>query len=104
MTGLTYDLHVVTEGAASTSGVPHEAALVAFAEAVVHDDEPALKTARLRLFNELGSDAVVDVAAVVSNFERMVRIADATGIPLDSFLEENTAGIRAELNLARFAG
>jgi hypothetical protein len=93
----------VTQGAAATSGVPHEAALVAFAEAAVQDDEAALKTARRRLLNEMGSDALVDAAAVASNFERMVRIADSTGIPLDSFLEENTAGIRAELNLARFS-
>ena len=94
---------MVTEGVAATSGVPHEAALVAFAEAVVQDDEPALETARRRLLNELGSDALVDAAAVASNFERMVRIADSTGIGLDSFLEENTVGIRAELKLTRFA-
>lgn len=93
----------MTEGGAATSGVQHEAVLVAFAEAVVRDDEPMLKTARSRLLNELGSEALVDAAAVASNFERMVRIADSTGIPLDSCLDENTGAIRADLNLTRFA-
>ncbi len=69
---------------------------------MVRDDEGALVAARTRVLEELGPEAVVDAAGVASNFERMVRIADATGIPLDSFLDEMTAGLRAELKLARF--
>jgi hypothetical protein len=93
----------VTEGTAATSGVPHEHTLVVFAEAMVSDNEDALMRSRQRILRELGPEALVDAAAVVSNFERMVRIADSTGIPLDSFLDETTVEIRAELNLARFA-
>ncbi len=103
MTGKDFDLHAVTEGAAATSGVPHEETLVAFAEAVTSDNGHALATARTRVLEELGPDALVDAAAVASNFERMVRIADSTGIPLDGFLDETTVAIRTELNLARFA-
>jgi hypothetical protein len=93
----------VTEGAAAISGVPHEDALVIFAEAMASDDEDALVRSRQRIFEELGPEALVDAAAVASNFERMVRIADSTGIPLDSFLDEMTAGIREDLHLVRFA-
>jgi DNA-binding phage protein len=93
----------VTDGAAATSGVPHEDALLVFAEAMVRDDEDALVRSRKRILEEMGPEALVDAAAVVSNFERMVRIADSTGIPLDSFLDEMTADIRADLNLVRFA-
>jgi hypothetical protein len=93
----------VTEGVTATSGVPHEDALVLFAEAMVRDDEDALVRSRQRILEELGPETLVDAAAVVSNFERMVRIADSTGIPLDSFLDEMTADIRADLNLVRFA-
>ncbi len=100
---MAYDLHAVTEGAAATSGVPHEDALLVFAEAMVRDDEDALVRSRKRILEEMGPEALVDAAAVVSNFERMVRIADSTGIPLDSFLDEMTADIRADLNLVRFA-
>jgi hypothetical protein len=102
-TGQAFDLHAVTGGTATArSGVVHEEALLALTEAMVSDDEEALATARTRVLEELGSEALVDAAAVASNFERMVRIADATGIPLDSFLDEMTVDIRAELNLARF--
>jgi len=102
-TGHTFDLHAVTEGTSTVrSGVAHEEILVALAEAMVSDDEPALATARTRLIDELGPEALVDAAGVASNFERMVRIADSTGIPLDNFLEERTGDLRTELNLTRF--
>ncbi len=102
-TGHAFDLHAVTEGAATArSGVAHEETLLAFTEAMVSDDREALVIARTHVREELGPEALVDAAAVASNFERMVRIADATGIPLDSFLDELTADLRAELNLARF--
>ena|SRR5262245_59695924 len=103
-TGQAFDLHAVTEGAAvARSGVAHEETLLALTETMVGDDEEALATARTRVLAELGPEALVDAAGVASNFERMVRIADATGIPLDSFLDEMTVDIRAELHLARFA-
>ena len=43
-----------------------------------------LNVARAILINELGAEAMVDAAAVASHFQRMDRIADATGIPLES--------------------
>jgi len=102
-TGQAFDLHAVTEGATTArSGVAHEETLLAFTEALVSGEREALVIARTRVLHELGPEALVDAAAVASNFERMVRIADATGIPLDSFLDEMTADIRAELHLARF--
>src|SRR5262249_9594607 len=101
--GQAFDLHAVTQGAtAARSGVAHEEILVALAEAMVRDDEQALAIARPRVLGELGPEALVDAAGVASNFERMVRIADATGIPLDSFLDDMTVDIRAELHLARY--
>jgi hypothetical protein len=102
-TGQVFDLHAVTQGITTAkSGVAHEEILLALAEAMVGDDEHALAIARTRVIDELGPEALVDAAGVASNFERMVRIADATGIPLDSFLDEMTGDLRAELHLARF--
>jgi predicted transcriptional regulator len=102
-TGQAFNLHVVIEGTTTaSSGVAHEDILLALAEAMVSDDEEALVTARTRFLEELGSEALVDAAGVASNFERMVRIADATGIPLDSFLDAMTGDLRADLHLARF--
>ncbi len=52
----------------------------------------------------LGAAAMVDAAGVASNFERMVRIADATGIELGDQLEQSSADVRATLGLERPPG
>ena len=46
---------------------------------------------------------MVDAAAVAANFQRMVRIADSMGIPIDDKNVEAGASIRQELELSRFA-
>jgi hypothetical protein len=83
--------------------VPHAEALLAFCDALVDRDEPALAAARAGVLAGLGPEGLVDVAAVASNFERIVRIADACGIPLDPPLEVLSGDLRGALGLARFA-
>ena len=46
-------------------------------------------------------EEMIDAAAVASNFERMVRIADSTGIPLGERLETMGRGVIDELGLER---
>ena len=62
-----------------------------------------IAVARNLVRSELGSEALVDAAAVIGNFERMVRIADGTGIPLDAAVNVATEEIRAELGIDAFA-
>jgi len=101
--GARYDLHAVTAGnAAASVGVPHERELVALAEAVVRGGETELAEARRAARAALGPEAFVAAAAVAGNFERMVRIADATGIPLDAPLDAISADMRAELGIDAF--
>ena len=88
--------------AAAASGVEHGAILIAFAEAMVGDDDAALRQARHRVIEVMSPEALVDAAGVASNFERMVRIADATGIPLDARMEGLTKPARDSLDLERF--
>ena len=86
--------------------------LVHFAEAAVeagpgvpggcHDD-PALEEARQKLLAALGSEALVEAAATVANFQRMDRIADGTGIALDGALDLMTADMRQELGIDAYA-
>ena len=83
------------------SGVPHGDALVSFAEAVVSRDRATIATAREALIEAMGVEAMVDAAAVAANFERMVRIADGTGIPLGAGLESRSRAVRDELQLER---
>lgn len=104
MTGLDVDpTAVVDGGAAATSGVPDAPVLVRFAEAVVGDDDAALAAARTAVRTALGDERFVDVAAVASNFERMVRVADATGIPLDPPVAALAYDLRTGLGLDRWA-
>ncbi len=73
--------------------------LVPFAEAIVEGTPEAIAAARERLRAALGAAAVVDAAAVAANFERMVRIADGTGIALDAPLAMMSVDLREELGV-----
>jgi hypothetical protein len=52
---------------------------------------------------ELGDSATVDAAGVIANFQRMVRISDGSGIPLDPPMMMMTEAIRGELGINDFA-
>ena len=65
------------------------------------DDERA--AARDALRGAVGSAGLVDAAAVLGNFERMTRIADATGIALDAPVEMMSSDFRETLGLDGFA-
>jgi len=104
MEGVAVGVEAVVAGDADgASGVPHGAALTAFAEALVQGDAAARAAARGRVEAALGPAGLVDAAAVASNFERMTRIADATGIPLDAPVAALSSDLRDTLGLDRFA-
>lgn len=65
-------------------GIPHSEPLLRFANAYMGDDEAALVETRDALAKAMGPEAMVDAVGVASNFQRMDRIADATGIPADA--------------------
>jgi hypothetical protein len=88
--------------AATSSGVEHGNLLLAFTEAMVRDDEAALTQARHAVIEGISPEAMVDAAGVGSNFERMVRIADATGIQLDARMAALSQEVRDTLRLERF--
>ncbi len=104
LSNASVDLQMINGERGSASGdVPHANELVAFAEAVARrDDEAVLAPCRNALEQVAGAAALVDVAAVAANFQRMVRIADCTGIPLDAFNVALSADIRKDLKLERF--
>ena len=99
--GSTVDLHAVTDGK-SRSGVEHGELLVAFAEAAVAGSDAELDSARQALLDAVGPERLVDAAAVVGNFQRMVRIADSTGIPLDAPVAVLSTGMREDLGIDEF--
>ena len=96
--GEKVDPGAITAGDQVASGVRAGPELIAFAEAAVLDS-PELPAARAAVANALGEDALIDAAAVVGNFQRMVRITDGTGIPLDGPIAMMSEGIRDELGI-----
>lgn len=97
------NLDVVTQGNESSldSHIPHSKPLVEFAEAIVGRIPQEIEASRNALVEQMCDQAMIAAAGVASNFQRMVRIADATGIPLGSF-EEMSVDIRDELGLNEF--
>ncbi len=83
-------------------GVNGGAELTAFAEATVSGGDNAITSAREKLVRVLGPEATVDAAGVIGNFERMVRIADGTGIPLDAPVNMISADMREEVGIDQF--
>ncbi len=81
-TGDEYDLAAIVEDGAAGGGVAAGAALTAYADAFF-EDWNRFAAARDRLHEEIGAEALVDAAGVLAIFNAVVRIADATGIPLE---------------------
>ncbi|MCH1555351.1 MAG: hypothetical protein L7T26_03890 [Pseudomonadales bacterium] len=88
---------------AANLGIPHGQALLAFAEAFMSGDQHLLASARHSLLEASSPELVVEAAGVAANFQRMVRIADATGIPVDDMSAPGGIAIREALGLAAFA-
>ncbi len=100
--GEDVNLNGIVDGNAVATGIPGGGALLAFAEVCLGDDSAAIADARQRVLDELGEAAMVDAAGVIANFQRMVRIADGTGIVLDAQVAELTAELRQDLGIDRY--
>lgn len=98
----TLNLRAIVDGVDTDSGVPAGAELLRFVDASL-TGSPDLTQARTELVTAVGAEAMVDAAAVIGNFQRMVRIADGTGIVLDAMLDDGSKDIRAALQLQSFA-
>ena len=97
-TGDNYDLSAILGDGAADGGVAAGAALAAYADAFFAGGvEFAAARARLRV--EVGEEALVDAAATLAIFNAVVRIADATGIPLEEAKAEMSADLRGDLGL-----
>ena len=81
------------------TGIVGDKVLLAFVEAALDDDAQATAAARNAVIETLGEAAMIDAATVIAHFQRMVRIADGTGIPLDTSFAVQTADIREELGI-----
>ena len=101
MTGTEVDVAAVNGTGRADAGVEHGALLLAFTEAVMRGESAATERGRLQAV--LSPESFVDAAAVIGSFSVVDRIADATGIPLDSVMVAMSKEVRDQLDLARFA-
>ncbi len=83
-------------------GIEFGPELMRFAESVASRDE-ALERYRRELLEAAGPAVLVDAAGVAANFQRMTRVADAVGIPVDDTSLEMGQQVRQELGIERFA-
>ncbi len=100
--GEQYDLNTVIGAPANLSGVAHGEILTEFAEAFALGDRDRLAGARRTLEETLGPSALADAAGVVAVFDAVVKIADATGIPLEDAKAAATEDVRGELGINAF--
>jgi hypothetical protein len=100
--GEGFDLGLLT-GTPGDGNIPHGALLVAFAEAVLGDNDRRLAGLQADIRTKLGDAALVDAAAVVATFNGIDRVADSTGIPIEDAKAEATADLREALGINAFA-
>jgi hypothetical protein len=81
--------------------VAHGPLLLEFAEAMLGTAVSRQIDARTSVAQTLGRAALVDAAAVVASFNAVVKIADATGIPIEAGKADATRDLREELALDR---
>ena len=78
--------------------------MLGFCDALARRAPESIAKARGTVVEEMGQAAMVDALGVASNFERMIRIADATGLELGDSLSEFSEDIREDLRIERPAG
>lgn len=84
--------------------VPNGKVLARFAEAVLNGNNAELDRARAATIAAVGADGFVDAAGVVGTFERMTRLADSTGVPLDDLVLDGSEDLREALGVNAFTG
>lgn len=99
--GGTVDLRAVADSRVD-SGIPHGAALLDFADAVLAAGSDSLGRARDTLQRTLGDGALVQCAAIAANFSMNDRVANATGIVLEPMFVRGSADFRAALGINQY--
>jgi hypothetical protein len=76
---------------------------MAFADAVLGEDDAPLAAARDALRTAMGEPALVDSAAVAALFNAIDRVADATGTQVEDEKAALTVELRARMGIDAYA-
>lgn len=85
-----------------TQTVAGERELLAFVDAVVARNADEIRKAGEAIIKSLGTEQLVDAAAVVAHFDAINRVADAAGIELDKPMQGATTDLRDHLGFNEF--
>jgi hypothetical protein len=83
-------------------GIARSRLLIEFADTFMSRDAQALADVRQRLERAMTVEAVIDAAGVASNFQRMDRIADGTGLRSDDRIRALQQDLVDQLGLDRY--
>jgi len=82
-TAFGYDLDLAAVARTSIpTGIPGGGTLLRFIDVVLGRSDDRLDDIQRTIIDELGSESLVDAAAVFGNFEMMNRVAEGSGIPI----------------------
>ena len=103
LTGGSIDFDGLTDPSCTEiNGVPNSRELLQFTNACMGVEGITPDAARRALVDEMGSAAMIDTAGVIANFQRMVRIADTTGIPSDAPMVVMSESLRQQLGINEY--
>ncbi len=96
------DMHGLADpSCTSINGVEHSEILLRFVDTYMNASA-AFGEARTALCRVLGEKAMIDAVGVASNFQRLDRIADATGIPSDATMAVMQEEFNEDLGLTKY--
>ena len=84
------------------AGLKHSRTLIEYADVFMSRDAEKLALIGAKLEKEMGANKLVDASGVASNFQRMVRIADGSGIPVDPGSYDSKADLIEQLGLGEY--
>ena len=96
-----YDLRGIMDPSVPT-GVKHENHINALIECIVHSKWLELGELRQKADSIMGRQAVIDTLIVAAGFNGIIRVAEATGIPLDDKVKDITREMREDMGINRF--
>ena len=97
--GLDVDLAAALDGNGHATGVPDADILLALTDAVLGTDDDAVTVAIEAVRTRLGQAALADTAATIASYDSIVKVVDATGVPLEDETMDKTVELRKELGI-----
>lgn len=84
------------------AGIPHSQVLRKLTEATIEMRWDDVASLRREAIGAIGRQSTVDALAVTSGFNGITRVADATGIPIDSYEDDVSRELRSSIGIDEF--